>query len=77
MMYCVSGIKKTDSVIHVLLILFKRKALGVPLWCSRLRIWPCHCNGSSARVRSLAWELPRAAGVAKNKLKSEKKTLLI
>lgn len=27
---------------------FKEAKLGVPLWCSSLRTWPCHC---SARVK--------------------------
>ena len=31
----------------ILIILFTNilKNLGVPLWCSGLRIWCCHCSG--------------------------------
>ena len=40
------------------------------------RIWCCHCSGLGAvvaQVQSLAWELPHAAGTAKqNKTKTER-----
>ena len=32
--------------------------MGVPLWCSWLRIWGCHCSGSGSC---------RGVGMAKNK----------
>ena len=47
---------------------FRRITLGVPWWCSGLRIWCCHCYGAGpalGQVLSLAWELPHAAYVAK------------
>ena len=43
-----------------------KKHRGVSWWLSRLRIWRCHCCGT---VRSLAWELLYAEGVAKKKKK--------
>ena len=43
---------------------------GVPWWCRRLRIQPCHCCGSDtavAKVQSLAQELPHATAWTKKK----------
>ena len=38
------------------------------VWCSGLSIWCCPTRVTAvARVQSLAWELPHAMGVAKNK----------
>ena len=48
----------------------RKTVLGVSYWHSWLRIQHCHCSSrltAVAPVGCLAWELPHAAGLAKNK----------
>ena len=57
------------ATFYFLLKTILRKVL---LRLSKVRIWCCRV-AAMALVRSLAWELPRATGVAKNEKKKKKK----
>ena len=50
----------------------RKEIIGILLWCTRRRIWCCHCYGAGS-ISSLAWELPCAAGVAKKERKGKRK----
>lgn len=53
---------------------WKGKGPAIPWWCSRLKIWRCHCCGSGCcrgeRVQSLIRELPPATDTAQKTLRS-------
>ena len=37
----------------------KKSSFGIPLWHNGLKIWCCHCSGSSLRFRPLPWNFHR------------------
>ena len=50
---------------------------GAPMWLSWLKVWCCHYSSWVAAVgqfQSLAFKLPHATGVAKNKNKTTNQT---
>jgi len=63
-----SGGKKVDPQMYQRFICKNIEIIGVPWYCSRLRILCCHCVpwGIAVEwVQSLTWELPHVTGTAK------------